>query len=170
VDVGKIQVRQATVRDIDAIARLWEALVKHHQTLDAELPGATPQGALRYGRRIIDRLDDPTARVLVAEAPSPDGTGRAQVVGYVLGLVVDLVPEMFAQEPGGFLADIFVAPDYRRQGVGRSLVDALIEWFRDEGLHYFEWHVAARNPEAVAFWRAMGGREVMLRMRANLDE
>lgn len=169
MDVGKIVIRQATARDIDAIAHLWEALVKHHQALDAELPGATPQGAVRYGRRIIDRLDDPTARVLVAEAPSPDGTGRAHVVGYVLGLKVDLVPEMFAQQSGGFLADIFVAPDYRRKGVGRALVDGLTEWFRAEGLGYFEWHVAARNPEAVAFWRAIGGREVMLRMRANLE-
>jgi ribosomal protein S18 acetylase RimI-like enzyme len=170
MDVGKFLIRQATARDIDAIAHLWEALVKHHQTLDTDLPGATPQGAVRYGRRIIDRLDDPTARVLVAEVPAPDGTGRGQVVGYVLGLKVDLVPEMFAQEAGGFLADIFVAPDHRRKGVGRALVDGLTEWFRAEGLHYFEWHVAARNADAVAFWRSMGGREVMLRMRANLDE
>lgn len=169
MDVSKFQIRQATARDIDAIAHLWEALVKFHQALDADLPGATPQGAVRYGRRIIDRLDDPTARVLVAAVPPLDGTGREQVVGYVLGLKVDLIPEMFAQESGGFLADIFVASEFRRQGIGRALVDTLTDWFHDEGLRYFEWHVAARNPEAVAFWRAIGGREVMLRMRANLD-
>jgi ribosomal protein S18 acetylase RimI-like enzyme len=167
VVVTGLHVRPATPRDIDAVARLWEELVRYHRMLDPDLPDATPQGALRYGRRIIDRLDDPMARVLVAEVDSERGK---HVVGYVLGLVVDLVPEMFAQEAGGFLADIYVSNDYRRQGIGRALVEALIDWFRKQKLGYFEWHVAARNPDAVAFWRAMGGREMLLRMRANLEE
>jgi L-amino acid N-acyltransferase YncA len=78
MDVGTFIIRQATARDIDAIAQLWELLVKHHQALDPDLPGATPQGAVRYGRRIIDRLDDPTARVLVAEVPPLDGAGATR--------------------------------------------------------------------------------------------
>ena len=94
----------------------------------------------------------------------------ARVVGYVLGVVVDLAPEMFAQEASGFLADIYVDAGYRRSGVGRALVEALTAWFREKGLHYFEWHVAARNEDSLAFWRSLGGREVMLRMRAELDD
>lgn len=155
-------VRPAKARDIDAIAHLWEELVAFHHALDAELPPSTSRGALHYGRRILDRIDDPSACVLVAEV-------RHEVVGYALGFVVDLMPEMFQQEPSGFLADIYVAADYRRQGVGRALVEQMVGWFRDNHLSYWEWHVAALNPEAVAFWRAMGGREVMLRMRAPID-
>jgi ribosomal protein S18 acetylase RimI-like enzyme len=56
----------------------------------------------------------------------------------------------------------------RRSGIGRALVEALMQWFRERGLGYFEWHAAAHNPAAIAFWRAMGGREIMLRMRADL--
>ena len=48
------------------------------------------------------------------------------------------------------------------------LVQKLADWFRSEGVGYFEWHVAARNPEGVRFWQALGGREVMLRMRTDL--
>ncbi len=148
---------------MDAVARLWLALVEYHRQLDSDLPPAAPQGAKRYARRLIERLDDPMSRVLVAET---DG----KVVGYVLGVVVDLAPEMFAQEASGFLADIFVDEPYRREGVGKALVDGLADWFRSKGLHYFEWHVAARNADSIAFWRTMGGREVMLRMRAELDK
>ncbi len=155
-------IRAARSEDVDTVAKLWEALVLYHHHLDTSLPPAAPQGARRYARRLIDRLDDPMSRVLVAEL---DG----KVVGYVLGVVVDLAPEMFAQEASGFLADIYVAEDYRRRGVGRALVEALMAWFHKKGLSYFEWHVAAQNEDSIAFWRSVGGRHVMLRMRAELD-
>jgi ribosomal protein S18 acetylase RimI-like enzyme len=147
---------------VDAVAQLWEALVLYHHHLDASLPPAAPQGARRYARRLVDRLDDPMSRVFVAD----DG---GKVVGYVLGVVVDLAPEMFAQEASGFLADIYVAEAYRRQGIGRALVEALQAWFGGKGLRYFEWHVAAQNQESIAFWRSVSGRPVMLRMRAELN-
>jgi len=148
--------------DIDAVAHLWQGLVAYHHALDDALPPAVPQGARRYARRLTDRLDDPMARVFVAEL-------EGEIVGYVLGVVVDLAPEMFAQQPNGFLADIFVAAEHRRCGIGRALVEALTAWFREQGLHHFEWHVAARNEGSLAFWRSLGGRELMVRMRANLD-
>ncbi|MEO8397360.1 MAG: GNAT family N-acetyltransferase [Chloroflexota bacterium] len=155
-------IRLLKSEDVDAVAQLWEALVAHHRELDASLPPAAPQGARRYARRLIDRLEDRMSRVLVAEV---DG----KVVGYVLGVVVDLAPEMFSQEPSGFLADIYVDADYRRAGVGRALVEGLTAWFHEKGLSYYEWHVAARNEDSLAFWRSLGGREVMLRMRAEVD-
>jgi hypothetical protein len=43
-------------------------------------------------------------------------------------------------------------------------------WFRERGITHYDWHVAARNPEGLAFWRSIGGREVMIRMRAELGE
>lgn len=160
--MDKVIIRSAKPGDVDAVSHLWEALVEYHRVLDADLPPATPEGAMRYARRILDHLDDPSAKIFVAIRDNV-------VVGYVLGVVVDLAPEMFQQEPSGFLADIYVDEKQRRTGVGRALVEALTAWFRERGLHYFEWHAAARNPEGIAFWRAMGGREVMLRMRAEIN-
>ncbi len=159
--MDKVIIRPAAPQDIDAVAQLWQALVGYHREIDSDLPPAAPNGAVRYARRLMDRLEDPMTSVLVAES---DG----QVVGYVLGMVVDLVPEMFSQSPSGFLADIYVDADYRRLGVGRALVEHLTAWFREKGLRYYEWHVAARNEAALEFWRKVGGRDVMLRMRGEL--
>jgi GNAT superfamily N-acetyltransferase len=86
----------------------------------------------------------------------------------VLGVVVDLAPELFAQEPSGFLADIYVDADHRRGGVGTALVNGLTDWFRQRNVRFFEWHAAAQNPDGIAFWRALGGRDVMVRMRADI--
>jgi GNAT superfamily N-acetyltransferase len=161
--VAEITIRPMTEDDADAIADMWLALVAYHQALDPELPGAAPGGQHRYARRIIDRLNDPYTRTLVAE--NSDG----RVIGFVLGMVVDLMQDIFAQQLGGFLADIYVEPDYRRQGVGKALVNGLKDWFREMRITTFEWHVAARNPDGLAFWRAVGGREIMLRMRADIE-
>lgn len=142
---------------------MWERLVAYHRQLDGDLPSATLDGAQRYARSLTERIHDSHTCTYVAEA-------NGQLIGYVLGVVVDYPPEMFQQEPSGFLADIYVDEAHRRSGVGKALVDALAEWFRAHDLSYFEWHVAARNQEAVAFWRAMGGRDVLIRMRADLTE
>jgi GNAT superfamily N-acetyltransferase len=156
-------IRPAIASDVVAIGKLWEQLVAYHRELDEVYPRATPQGASLYARSLRDRLNDSHTKVFVAEE---DG----RLVGYVLGVVVDLLPEMFEQEAGGFLADIFVEEAYRGRGIGRGLVEALVDWFREKGLQHYEWHVAATNYPALAFWAQVGGRQLQIRMRANIDE
>lgn len=160
-NVAEIVIRPVTKDDTDALAEMWLALVAYHQQLSDDLPGAARGGEHRYVRRIMERLDDPYTCALVAEV-------EGQVVGFVLGMVIDLMPDIFDQQPSGFLADIYVEPQVRRQGVGRGLVNALIDWFRRCGIHTFDWHVSSNNPEGLAFWRSIGGRDVMVRMRADI--
>ncbi|MDZ7380036.1 MAG: GNAT family N-acetyltransferase [candidate division KSB1 bacterium] len=161
--VDETIVRPATVADADSIGILWRKLVEYHRTLDADLPVAAPDGAHRYARLLAQRIDDPYTRAFVAE-------DRERIVGFVLGMIVDLTPDIFAQEPCGFLADIYVDVAYRRRGIGRQLVRALVEWFKGRGVPYFDWQVASQNAEGLAFWRALGGRDLMVRMRADVEE
>ena len=159
--MAEVIIRPVNKGDADALAEMWLALVAYHQNLSDDLPGAARGGEHRYVRRILERLDDPYMCALVAEI-------EGQVVGFVLGMVVDLVPDIFDQHPSGFLADIYVEPHMRRHGVGRSLVNALVDWFRQCSIHSFEWHVSSNNPDGIAFWRSVGGRDVMIRMRADV--
>jgi ribosomal protein S18 acetylase RimI-like enzyme len=163
LNVDKIEIRPVIAADAPAIAELWGSLVTYHQALDDALPGAAPNGSGRYTKRLLQHLDDQYTRAFIAEV---DG----KVIGFILGMVVDLLPDIFAQEPGGFLADIYVETAYRRHGIGRQLVESLMSWFQEQGVTHFDFHVAAHNPEAIAFWHSIGGREVMIRMRANLGE
>ncbi len=154
-----MKIRPARLNDAEPIGQLWVKLAKYHAALDPDLPRPASNGAQLYARRIANRIDDSYTHTLVAEH---DGV----VVGYALGVLIDFVPEMFEAERGGFLADIYVEEPYRRQGVGRALVDALMSWFREHGARYFELYVAERNADGRAFWEAVGGRSLMLRMRA----
>jgi ribosomal protein S18 acetylase RimI-like enzyme len=140
---------------------LWEKLVIYHRDLDQDMPKATHNGAELYGQNLRSRLNDSHTRVFVAEE---DG----RVVAYVLGVIVDLLPEIFEQELSGFLADIYVAEAYRGHGIGRGLVEALATWFQDQGVRYFDWHVAAANQDALAFWESIGARPTQIRMRVEI--
>lgn len=156
-------IRPVEPRDETAVARLWQALSDYHARIDPRLPLAVPGANQRYARRLIERRNDPDTRALVAEV---DG----QVVGYVLGAVIDLHPDLFQHVDAGFIADIFVDPEFRRRGLARELIKSLGVWFAGKGVFHVEWQVSAANTPGIRFWEAVGGLAIMVRMRAEVDE
>lgn len=155
-------IRLATQQDTKRISELWLEMVTYHQQFDPQMFRASEKGADYYRQNIMSRLSDSQTRILVVEE-------NREVVGYVLGMIVNITPEMFAPIQSGFLADIFIEEDFRRQGLGRELVERLVLWFQAHNVDYFEWHVSKRNVEAVKFWESIGGETTMLRMRARIQ-
>jgi ribosomal protein S18 acetylase RimI-like enzyme len=161
LSMDDIIIRPATETDVNQIGILWKKLADYHQIRDARLPKPAQNGAILYAQRIESQLDDPYHHVLVAEA-------QGQIVGYVLGMIADYMADVFLPESTGFLADIFVDEAYRGAGVGKKLVSTLGLWFKSRGIGTMEWYVASENPAAQAFWQAVGGKELIIRMRLNL--
>lgn len=126
------------------------------------MPASTPGAADRYAARLIERRADPYTRAYVAEV---DG----QVVGYILGAVLDLHPDLFQHADAGFIADIFVDPGHRQQGLARRLVETINSWFAEQGVRYSELQVAAANETGIRFWESVGGRSITMRMRIEFD-
>ena len=62
--------------------------------------------------------------------------------------------------PVGFLEGWYVAPAYRRQGVGRALVLAAEAWARNNGCREFASDALAENTESAAAHQALGFEEV----------
>ena len=154
-------IRLALESDARRIGELWEEMVTYHAQFDASTFRAAANGAELYERRLLERLGDPQSRVLVAEA-------GGEVAAYASAMIADITTEMFQPLRCGLLADIYVSEPFRRHGLGRGLVERLCLWFRDCEVSHFEWHVSARNREALAFWEAIGGEPTILRMRASV--
>jgi ribosomal protein S18 acetylase RimI-like enzyme len=157
----ELLIRPVEPKDEKAIAHLWQALSDYHVQIDARLPGTTPGAAERYASRLIERRDDPATRTCVAQV-------NGHVVGYVLGAVVDLHPDLFEHVDVGFIADIYVDPVYRRQGIARRLVETLNQWFGEQGVEHTELQVSAVNTDGQRFWEAVGGSAIMVRMRMDI--
>lgn len=155
-------IRLVKPKDRAAVARLWQALTDYHVALDPRMPASTEGAADRYASRLIERRDDPYTRAFVAEV---DG----QVVGYILGAVLDLHPDLFQHADAGFIADVFVDPAHRQQGLARRLVETMNQWFAEQGVRYSELQVAAANESGIRFWESMNGRSMTIRMRIDFD-
>lgn len=56
----------------------------------------------------------------------------------------------------GYVEDIVVSPDARTGGVGRALMDAARERFRERGYSHFELSSVPGNEDARAFYRRLG--------------
>lgn len=156
-------IRPAKVNDLEAIGALWAELVAYHRQLDDAMPEAAPDGPMLYADRLYDRLDDPNTQAIIAEH---DG----QVVGFAVGMVVELLPDIFLSEKSGFLADIYVKSEFRGRGFGKALVKVMEEWFLLHGVGHYEWSVAYANQHGRAFWESIGGDNVFLRMRKQLGD
>ncbi len=128
------RIRNLSELDLDAITRIDERITGQYR------PDVWERRLVYYIRR------DPDAPK-VAEL---DG----KVVGFMLGEVRG--GEFGLDEPTGWIEFFGVDPDARGAGLGRRLIDALLEHFRASGAHITRTMVAARDTEIDAFFRAMG--------------
>ncbi|WP_228034987.1 GNAT family N-acetyltransferase [Oculatella sp. LEGE 06141] len=62
----------------------------------------------------------------------------------------------FLIKPGICMEDLFVQPNYRRQGVGRELLTYLAQQALSRQCGRLEWLVQQWNSDAVAFYQHLG--------------
>ncbi len=66
---------------------------------------------------------------------------------------------VFAEEQDAHRAHVvsmWVAPDVRREGVGRRLIDAVVEWAQSRKMREVKLMVTSVNHGAIAFYERMG--------------
>jgi GNAT superfamily N-acetyltransferase len=59
---------------------------------------------------------------------------------------------------GIYLEDLYVQPEHRSRGLGRSLLQALAEECVQRGYGRLEWAVLDWNEPSIAFYRSLGSR------------
>ena len=62
----------------------------------------------------------------------------------------------FLGRPGVYLEDLFVKPELRGKGVGRSLLQYLAKVAVDRGCGRLEWSVLDWNESAIGFYKSLG--------------
>lgn len=54
------------------------------------------------------------------------------------------------------VGEFFIYPEYRREGRGRKLADALLTWMREQGAAEIQSSVPTGNVRGIRFWEAVG--------------
>ena len=109
----------------------------------------------RFGRNFAELLGGAGGFLHAAEV-------RGVLVGYVLAFQH---PTFFADGPVVWVEEIMVAPDQRRAGVGRSLMDAVEAWAQLGGAK----QIALATRRAAAFYSALGYEESAVYFRKVLS-
>jgi GNAT superfamily N-acetyltransferase len=55
-----------------------------------------------------------------------------------------------------YMDDLFVSELYRKQGIGKKLIEEVINYAKKESCHKLIWQVAKWNTPAVEFYRSLG--------------
>ncbi|WP_390883131.1 GNAT family N-acetyltransferase [Kovacikia minuta] len=134
-----MNLRPATPADVPTLFRLIQALAKYEK-LSHAVTGSTALladhlfGARRYAEALLAEVD-------------------GQPVGFALFFYNY---STFLTKPGIYLEDLFVLPEYRRQGIARAMLTHLAQRAVAEGCGRFEWSVLDWNQPAIAFYEKIG--------------
>jgi ribosomal protein S18 acetylase RimI-like enzyme len=151
-----IVIRGATRADLPQVAALAGQLVRMHHAVDPArffLPDRVEDGYAWWFEREIAR---PEAAVVVA-------TAAGEIVGYGYGTREGRDWNALLDEHGA-IHDIFVASHARRAGVGRKLVDAMIDELSRRGAPRIVLFTMVSNEAAQRLFGACGFRSTMLEM------
>lgn len=143
----KIAVRRAQPKDAESLGRLSaEVQALHAEAMPELFKPANPNAFAVAG----EMLDDPDTVLFVAEADTA-------VVGYVYGEIIRRSESRwrYAQELL-YLHQIGVRADYREQGIGLKLLEAVTETAEARGVRTLNLDVWSFNERAVVFFRRCG--------------
>jgi GNAT superfamily N-acetyltransferase len=132
-------IRRATVDDTASIIELIRGLAQYERLAHAVLVEEDRLRQYLFGPR-------PFAEVLLAEE-------SGVVVGFALFFHNF---STFLGRPGIYLEDLFVRPEHRGRGHGRSLLSALARLAVERDCRRVEWSVLDWNEPSIAFYRSLG--------------
>lgn len=136
---GTVEIRAAREADVDFIFAMIVGLAEYEKSPESVL--GTPD-MLREGLF----AERPHAEAIVAEL---DG----QPVGFAL---FHGTFSTWHCQPGIWLEDFFVLPEYRRYGIGERLFRHVAQIAVDRGCSRFSWTVLDWNAPALRFYAKMG--------------
>jgi GNAT superfamily N-acetyltransferase len=139
--VANIKIRPARLQDVPVILQLIHDLATYERA---------PDEVTATEERLVDVLfgEKPAAEVLLAfEEESPVGFA---VYFYNFST--------WLGRPGLYLEDLFVKPEKRGKGYGRSLLIELAKIARDRSCGRMEWAVLDWNEPAIKFYRSLGAK------------
>lgn len=134
-----VVIRPATVDDLPTIVELLQLKAEFDGCPDALTATADQLKRDLFGDNVL-------SYVLLAE-----------VNGFLAGFATyHRIYSTFIAKPGIWLDDLYLRPQFRGQGIGRSLFLKLCEIAQEIGCGRIDWTVDVNNDLAIAFYQKMG--------------
>jgi GNAT superfamily N-acetyltransferase len=173
---GRCIIRKAGDADLPALVDLYRAFIE--ETVSTT-PNVVINPRLNVGRAVLRLLRSKSSIMLSADAEGEvvgfafvefrPGTRSGGWLASAMRLLTGrdaLTPVL--HDPLAWLAHIYVAPDFRRRGVGTGLLHAAADWSRAQGARTLELNVLDANEPAAALYHRTGMTGLLRQFRLEL--
>jgi ribosomal protein S18 acetylase RimI-like enzyme len=164
--IALMEIRPATPADVPAVLPMVQRICDLHQGWDPAKYGFRENPQEMYRSWLTERARDPRSVFLVA--PHPSGTAE-QLIAFLIATVEREIP-IYRLREYGFIHDLWVEPEYRHEGLARSMVMLAIERFTSMGIAQIRLDTAAANDAARSLLSRCGFRistmEMLLELRS----
>lgn len=134
-------IRRAKIADVNLILELIRELAEYEKLLDQVKVTSEQLQLTLFSER-------PAAEILIAEY-------QGHAVGFALFFHNY---STFLGQRGIYLEDLYIKPQFRRQGFGRQLLSYLAKLAVERNCGRFEWSVLDWNSDALDFYRQLGAK------------
>lgn len=140
----QFQLIEGGIKLLPVVAPLWKKLTRHHAGISIFF--SDQFSSMQWRERRADlREKARLGKLHIALAQTaPKGT----CVGYCVGAIN---PKGHAE-----IESLFVAENFRKQGIGTALVQKVLDWFRREHAKSMMVNVAVGNEDAFKFYEQWG--------------
>ncbi|MEM8687864.1 MAG: GNAT family N-acetyltransferase [Pseudomonadota bacterium] len=143
--MGQVTVRNAKPQDRARWDQLWQGYLEFYEhELTSDVTEATWERLLS---------EDPATACLIAADENDQPVGFAHLI---------LHPSTWAKAPYCYLEDLFVDPDVRASGIGRTLINEIYRRADENGWPYVYWKTQETNYRARHLYDQMAEREAFL--------
>ena len=134
-----LQIRKAAKEDCGLILHFIRALAKYEKLLHEVVASEDKLRKTLFG-------ETPGAEVLIAEWQSQSAGFALYFYNY----------STFLAQPGIYLEDLFVQPDFRGLGIGKRLLGHLAKLAVQQHCGRLDWSVLDWNEPSIQFYRQLG--------------
>jgi len=142
-----LKVRKVREDELLKVAGLWKEFMKYNTDFNASF-AVNKKASEIFSREMLEKLKESDSRLSVAES-------EGELIGFCYSYISQK-PKYFKLHKFGFIGDLYVTPEYRRNGIGKALVEDAIDFFKKNKIKQIELLVARRNENTIKFWESLG--------------
>jgi|AntRauTorcE11898_2_1112593.scaffolds.fasta_scaffold08422_2 ribosomal protein S18 acetylase RimI-like enzyme len=164
----RLTIEEAGEADIHQLVELLFHLDAHVSGAPRDVLKMTQEGEQQLAAHLRTFLDNPYKLLLVARHPRAGVVGMADIALWKQAEVWE-TPERQGQWYG-VIDDVWVEPDFRRQGLNGRMLRELVAFARGHDVESLQLEYSASNQEAARAWEQMGFRPVGVRAAASTTD
>jgi len=155
-----ITIRAATPADRCHLIKMRLALQRRIEASNPRVWKTTDMSEKWQAHQVDEMLNDKEGTVLIAEKDD-------RSIGFAYGHIE--VRNHLTPSCVGFIRLIFVNKDYRKHGIGTSLIEEIVNYFKSNGVEEVSLNYILGNSEAKEFWKKLGFTPIKVSANTSLE-